>query len=166
MLAYRNHVNHVQKELNELKEKCNDQVFMALKKKKIESLEKKLSQIRKQALFLGDMSEMHQKAIKSKKIQVDEEEREKVFLQEQIIKQRNESKKLKQNLHQATMEYDALYQQAQEFIANCNDKDKVMELLEILEQTEEQKQAHIKALENKEKKEERKKDQKANYIEQ
>lgn len=82
MLAYRNHVNHVQKELNELKEKCNDQVFMALKKKKIESLEKKLSQIRKQALFLGDMSEMHQKAIKSKKIQVDEEEREKVFLQE------------------------------------------------------------------------------------
>lgn len=165
MLAYRNHVNHVQKELNELKEKCNDQVFMALKKKKIESLEKKLSQIRKQALFLGDMSEMHQKAIKSKKIQVDEEEREKVFLQEQIIKQRNESKKLKQNLHQATMEYDALYQQAQEFIANCNDKDKVMELLEILEQTEEQKQAHIKALENKEKKEERKKDQKANYIE-
>lgn len=82
---------------------------MALKKKKIESLEKKLSQIRKQALFLGDMSEMHQKAIKSKKIEVDEEEREKVFLQEQIIKQRNESKKIKSKLHSATLEYDILY---------------------------------------------------------
>jgi hypothetical protein len=41
-----------------------------------------LGQIRKQALFLGDMSEMHQKAIKERKLQVDEEEREKVFLQE------------------------------------------------------------------------------------
>ena len=41
------------------------------------------------------MSLMHKNAIKSKKIEVDEEEREKVFLQEQIIKQRNESKKMK-----------------------------------------------------------------------
>ena len=35
-------VQEIQKELNDLKDKCNDQVFMTLKKKKIESLEKKL----------------------------------------------------------------------------------------------------------------------------
>jgi len=42
MIAYREHVQDIQKELNDLKDKCNDQVFMTLKKKKIESLEKKL----------------------------------------------------------------------------------------------------------------------------
>jgi len=41
---------------------------MELKKKKIETLENKLGQIRKQALFLGDMSEMHQKAIKERRL--------------------------------------------------------------------------------------------------
>ena len=47
---------------------------------KIETLETKLGQIRKQALFLGDMSELHRKEIKSKKLEVDEKERDKVFL--------------------------------------------------------------------------------------
>lgn len=166
MIAYREHVQVIQKDLNELKENCNDQRYQAMRQKKIDSLEKKLSQIRKQALFLGDMSEMHKKESKRKKIEVDEEEREKVFLQEQIIKQRNESKKMKQQLHQATLEYDVLYSQAQDFLNNCEDKDKVIELLEILEQTDEQKQAQIQAIEFKQKREEKQKDTKPNQIEQ
>ncbi len=55
------------------------------------------------------MSEMHQKKIKEKKLQVDEEDRDKVFLQEQIIKCRNESTKIKQKLAKASQEYDVLY---------------------------------------------------------
>jgi len=37
------------------------------------------------------MSEMHVKAIKERKLEVDEEDREKVFLQQQVVKTRNES---------------------------------------------------------------------------
>ena len=64
------------------------------------------------------------------------------------------------------MEYDALYQQAQEFLANCDDKEKVKELLEILEQTDQEKLAQLKAIEHKERKEERQVEQKPNQIEQ
>lgn len=95
MIAYRAHIKEIQLEIDQLKADSNDARYLELKNKKIETLETKLGQIRKQALFLGDMSEMHQKAIKERKLQVDEEEREKVFLQEQIIKARNESKKIK-----------------------------------------------------------------------
>ena len=42
MMAYRDHVQMIQAELNDLKRNCNDDVYMDLKKKKIESLEKKL----------------------------------------------------------------------------------------------------------------------------
>ena len=48
-----------------IKAETNDQKFMEIKMKKIETLESKLGQIRKQALFLGDMSELHRKDIKS-----------------------------------------------------------------------------------------------------
>ena len=51
-----------------MKADSNDQRYLELKNKKIETLETKLGQIRKQALFLGDMSEMHQKAIKERKL--------------------------------------------------------------------------------------------------
>jgi CRISPR/Cas system-associated endoribonuclease Cas2 len=68
------------------------------KKTKIETLEKKLGQIRKQALFLGDMSEMHCKAIKQRKQEVDEEERDKSFLAEQVLKTRKETVKIKRKL--------------------------------------------------------------------
>ena len=95
MLAYRDHINAIQDEINRLKLESEDQRYMEIKKEKIETLEGKLNQIRKQALFLGDMSEMHQKKIKEKKLQVDEEDCDKVFLQEQIIKCRNESTKIK-----------------------------------------------------------------------
>ena len=43
---------------------------------------------------------------------MDEEEREKVFLQEQIIKARNESKRIKLKLSQASQDYDELYAEA------------------------------------------------------
>lgn len=82
MLAYREHIKMIQEEINRLKVNSEDQRYMQIKKEKIETLEGKLSQIRKQALFLGDMSEMHHKAIKEKKLQVDEQDRDKVFLQE------------------------------------------------------------------------------------
>lgn len=86
--------------------------FMEKKAAKIRQLEDKLSQIRLQAQFLGDMSEMHKVAIKEKKLEVHEEEREKVFLQRQVIKARNDSKRVKENLQRATHEYDELYVQA------------------------------------------------------
>ena len=95
MLAYRDHIKIIQKEIDQLKSQSNDQKYMMKKKEKIESLEGKLGQIRKQALFLGDMSEMHQKTIKERKLKVDEQDREKAFLQEQIIKARNNSTKIK-----------------------------------------------------------------------
>ena len=106
---------------------------------KIETLETKLGQIRKQALFLGDMSELHRKEIKSKKLEVDEKERDKVFLQEQLIKARNESNRIKGQLYKSSQRYDSLYVQAQEFLKNCDDKDKIKELLQILDETNEDK---------------------------
>ena len=59
MIAYRAHIKEIQKEIDQLKADSNDQRYLELKNKKIETLETKLGQIRKQALFLGDMSEMH-----------------------------------------------------------------------------------------------------------
>ena len=72
MIAYRDHIKEIQLELDQLKRDSNDDKYIEKKREKIESLEGKLSQIRKQALFLGDMSEMHCKAIKEKKLLVDE----------------------------------------------------------------------------------------------
>lgn len=95
MVAYREHIKFIQEEIDKLKKESNNEKYLEKKKEKIQSLESKLSQIRKQALFLGDMSEMHSKAIKEKKLAVDEDERDKVFLQEQIIKERNKAFKIK-----------------------------------------------------------------------
>lgn len=55
------------------------------------------------------MSEMHQKAIKEKKLKVSEVERDKVFLQEQVVKARNKSYKIKQALQAAQRQYDVQY---------------------------------------------------------
>ena len=43
---------------------------------------------------------------------MDEQDRDKVFLQEQILKARNESQKIKHKLATASREYDVLYLQA------------------------------------------------------
>ena len=59
---------------------------------------------------------MHQKAIKERKLEVDEEEREKIFLKEQIQKVKLESRKIKLKLQKVSEEYDELYTQAQEFL--------------------------------------------------
>ena len=83
--------------------------YLEKKKEKIQSLESKLGQIRKQALFLGDMSEMHCKSIKDKKLAVAEDERDKVFFQEQIIKERNKTVQIKQALKAASDKYDSMY---------------------------------------------------------
>lgn len=95
MIAYREHIKMIQDELHKLREKSNDTTYADKKKKKLQNLESKLNQIRKQALFLGDMSEMHAKAIKEKKLKVGEEDNEKVFLQEQMIKERNRNMKIR-----------------------------------------------------------------------
>ena len=84
-------------------------------------------------MFLGDMSEMHKKAIKERRLINDEEKREKIFLQQQVQRARNESKKIKQKLQVSSEEYDDLYSQAQEFLQNCPDKSKCEELLRILD---------------------------------
>ncbi len=86
------------------------------------------------------MSEMHSKAIKGKKLDVDTDERDKVFLQEQIIKERNKSVKIKSALQKASERYDNLYKVAQDFIRQSNDKEKVKELLQILQETDEERQ--------------------------
>ena len=109
MLAYRDHINMVQAGIDKIKNDSNDKQYFALKQKKIDSLESKLALIRKQALFLGDMSEMHKKAIKEKKLVFDRVQSEKVFLQEQMLRVRKESKIIKQKLRIATKEYDQLY---------------------------------------------------------
>ncbi len=64
MIAYREHIQTIQNEIDSMKASTNDSNYMKLKNEKIESLENKLQQIRKQALFIGNMSEMHKKAIK------------------------------------------------------------------------------------------------------
>jgi len=55
-------------------------------------------------------------------LEVDENEREKKFLAEQVLKAQRESKRIKAKLSNATSEYDVLYLQAQDFLKNCNDK--------------------------------------------
>ncbi|CDW73733.1 UNKNOWN [Stylonychia lemnae] len=136
MLAYRAHIETVQKDIEELKSDSNDQKYLAIKKQKIELLEKKLHKIRECALFLGDMSEMHKKQIKKLKMKVDEQESDKNFLEKQISKARDVNKKVKEDLSQATSEYDELYKQAQWFIQNSPDHHKIEELLSLLNQTD------------------------------
>ena len=41
----------------------------------------------------------------------------------------------------SSSKYDKLYLQAHDFIKNCNDKEKVRELLKILDETDEDRQA-------------------------
>ena len=81
---------------------------------------------------------MHQKAIKERKLKVDEFERDKVFLQEQVIKQRNITIQIKKRLQLATKNYDSLYMAAQDFLKRSDDKEKCKELLNILEETEDE----------------------------
>lgn len=64
MIAYRGHIQMIQKEIDSIKKNSTDEKYLKTKMDKICNLESKLGQIRKQALFLGDMSELHQKAIK------------------------------------------------------------------------------------------------------
>ena len=61
-----------------------------------------------------------------------------------MIKARNDSKRVKENLQKATHEYDELYVQAQEFLRNCDDRDKCAELLAILDQTDEDRESEQK----------------------
>ena len=109
MLGYRDHIKLVQDEIEKLKAESNESRYQMLKQKKIEALESKLALIRKQALFLGDMSEMHNRAIKEKKLKADLAEGDKSFFQNQLLKHRDLQKRVKAQLHSATSEYDELY---------------------------------------------------------
>lgn len=68
---------------------------MQMKADKLSTLWKKLNLIKKNALFLGEMSEMHKKAISHVKKRVDELESDKRFLENMAEKSKNESKYLK-----------------------------------------------------------------------
>ncbi len=83
---------------------------------------------------------------------MDSEEREKVFLQEQVMKVRNESKKIKDKLATTCDEYNSLYTEAQEFLKTCNDEEKVKELLKIMDETDEDRAKLLKLETQKEKK--------------
>ena len=55
------------------------------------------------------MSEMHNRAIKEKKLKADLAEGDKSFFQNQLLKHRDLQKRVKAQLHSATSEYDELY---------------------------------------------------------
>jgi len=133
ILAYRGHIDRVQEELIQLKAESSDQRFLQVKQQKVHQLENKLRRIRECALFLGDMSEMHRKAIKEVKMKVGEQEQDKQFLEKQIEKVRGKNKMLKDDLSRTCEEYDQLFIQAQEFIKTTNDKDKIKEMLSLLD---------------------------------
>ena len=52
------------------------------------------------------MSEMHRKKLKKLKVKLDEDESDKTFLEKQIQKARDQNKAFKEELSQATSEYD------------------------------------------------------------
>lgn len=146
---------------------------MTIKQQKIQTLEDKLSKIRDCALFLGDMSEMHRKTISKSfkcfgytsnvedyKQKVDENDEDKRFLEDQLKKSRVVSTQVKTQLSQATTEYDELYKQAQHFIQNSKDKDKINQLLGLLDPTERERlQAEYKKQEEHKAKKDAKKEQ-------
>ena len=68
---------------------------MALKTIKIKELEKKLMKIREAAMFLGDMSELHKRAIKDMKRHLDELEFDKTFLEKQMEKAKESNRQIK-----------------------------------------------------------------------
>jgi hypothetical protein len=57
MVAYREHIRQVQKEINKLKSESNESKYLALKMIKIQQFEEKLAKIRQSAMFLSEMSE-------------------------------------------------------------------------------------------------------------
>jgi len=68
---------------------------MQLKAEKLSNLWNKLNLIKKNALFLGEMSEMHKKAITFVRKRVEELESDKRFLENMAEKSKTESKNLK-----------------------------------------------------------------------
>ena len=85
----------------------------------------KLSKIRQSALFLGDISIFHEKALKSTQNKNKELKDNQKFLEEMIMKERVARKKLKEAISRESNESDLLFSQAQDFILNCKDEAKV-----------------------------------------
>jgi benzoyl-CoA reductase/2-hydroxyglutaryl-CoA dehydratase subunit BcrC/BadD/HgdB len=85
----------------------------------IASFQTKLSKIRQSALFLGDITIFHEKALKSTQTKNKELKDNQKFLEEMILKERIARKKLKEAISRESTESDLLYSQAQDFILNC-----------------------------------------------
>ena len=82
------------------------------------------------------MSEMHRKQIRDMRQKVYEHGLDKRFLEDQIQKARVVNSQVKSQLQKATNEYDDLYRQAQHFIQNSRDHDKITQLLGLLDPEE------------------------------
>lgn len=85
------------------------------------------------------MSEMHRKTIKQFKQKVFEHDSDKRFLEDQLNKARLVNTQVKTRLKSATEEYDELYKQAQFFIQNSKDHEKITQLLGLLDPAEREK---------------------------
>ena len=96
---------------------ANDQAEQEKEKEdKIKEFQNKLTKIRNAALFLDEMTQMHDKDIKKRKIKSDEITENQRFLEEQIMQQRIIRQKNKAALSKQGAEFDLLYAQAQKFI--------------------------------------------------
>ena len=73
---------------------------------------KKLDKIKKSALFLGDMSIMHEQALKSTDLKTRELKDDLKFFEEMILKERVARKNVKEAISKESSEYELLFQQA------------------------------------------------------
>ena len=99
----------------------------------IANFQTKLSKIRESALFLGDISIFHERALKSTQNKNKELKDNQKFLEEMILKERVTRKKLKEAISRESTEADLLYAQAQDFMLHCKDEAKVKQLLSMLD---------------------------------
>ena len=93
ILAYKTHAVKIQDDIDKMRnETFNQQLQMETKNKKIDEFASRLASIKTSALFMGEMSEFHAKAMKdlNGKDRVNEDEIR--FLEEMLHKERVESR--------------------------------------------------------------------------
>jgi hypothetical protein len=142
------HVAEIKKDIERLKFESTD--LKAQNKKRQENItmfQGKLQKIREGALFLGDITQYHERAIKHKEHQNRNRETDQKFLENMILRERVARKKLKEAITKETMEQDLLFAQALEFMEKCPDVDKKRELLAMM--SEDKRKQLLQALERK-----------------
>lgn len=98
----------------------------------IKMFQAKLHKIREGALFLGDVTQYHERALKHSKNKNKDRESDQKFFENMILRERVARKKMKEAINKETTEADLLFQQALEFMEKCPDKTKKEELLAMM----------------------------------